>query len=227
MDTNFVYINESLDNELKYILYEICLYVCKQYDMSPILINKMINDDEYLYYCKFIKIHDHSKMTILLNNFKAKYNQVDSMGKMEGIPLNEYDKCGHLVSTYENGYIEYCNIHKYLHDSQKHVFVKKTEEQISTELYYTNIYNIYNMYINSLFDKLKTLFMVYLHKNYEIIHMKIGSEELDLHIENMKTNPHIFKTKMVYKHINLLSEKNIDDNDSYNYIKVGKPILNV
>ena len=213
-------------------------YLCKQmqkeFDMSPILLESLINDEKFSSYCKFLYDQCYSEFINLLNTYKEAF--INALENHSNIIINDddYKKCGKPLKIHKNGYIEYCNIHKYIHvhsitndtsqlQHQDHIFVNKDDNQIIKEYYNVSIYILYQNYLNKLFNLIKQVFC-YLMQNYcEIKQIMVDNNNLNQVFELMTNQKNIFKSKFLYKHINTENEHIDIENESQNsyyYMKV-------
>jgi len=238
---NKIVINGSIDKELATTLAKLCIQIQTEFDISSDLLNTMINNPEFIENCQFLYNQCHGEMIINLNNFKENY--LSTLETNGTLPINdsEYEKCGHLNKTHKNGYIEYCNLHKYLHPHPQmpvtrkfgpevdHEFVIKDENQIVREKYNYSIYVIYQNYLNKLYNLVKVLFNYQINQLCDMRTIKVDEKIPDL-LEQMKQNKNLFKSKMLYEHINIkdntqsneidATQQNPTEKISFYYLKV-------
>lgn len=125
--------------------------------------------------------------------------------------VNEYlfwetEKCGQILDEYSNGYIKYCNKHKYLHpdkngsrrkqDCQEdHFFVTKNPNEIMEEQIFKLRFNIYLKYNRLLAQSLEHTFYKYLEQNCNYsIHYVESCNSSDL-VSWLKKHPNSFRSK--------------------------------
>lgn len=207
---NQIIINNS--NELlNTLLAHICLEVQGVYDISPTVIEQVISTESLKSDMNFVYKQSKTHMINTINQFTDQYQKISAVASspetlpsenrtsqaQAQLPLSELEKCGHVVDRYPNGYLVYCNKHKYLHshsDSSDHRFVQKTYEQMIKERHHNGVYIIYTNFVNHLYHKLHSLFSHYLNNLYykQTIHI---NDVVSL-IEQMRQNPYIFKKKL-------------------------------
>lgn len=210
---NKIVIKNGLEKELTLILSHLCIQVQKEFDICPALLSKIINEVSFNDHCKFLYEQCHSEMNTQLTEFKDKFNLLtENNGNKIEIYSDKYEKCGHVIKSFRNGHIQYCNLHKYLHAHESYVcdnhnytpqlnheFITKSNEQIIKEHYYISIHNIYKNYMNKLFIVIKQLFNYYIYKDCDVSTLKIDT--LNAITKQMSENQNIFKSKVLYEHI--------------------------
>ena len=219
--------------ELITLLAQLCVDIQKEFDISPILLDRMINEKKFVKYSQFLHEQCYSEMVTYLNSFKQSF--FDSLNQNLHInnSCEQYEKCGHLIKTHHNGYIQYCNLHKYLHphfdmvnstgilSDVDHVFVTKTEDQLTKEYYYSVIHTIYQNFINKLHHLLKLLFAHYIKQSCDIQSIKIDNlRQIEELLNKMKDDVHLFKNKVIYEQIDVSSKQESEKRDSHCYIKI-------
>lgn len=221
--------NSSIDTELAMSLNHLCLQIQKEFDISPIALTQLINNASFFENCQFLYDQCYAEMNNCLRGFKEKYNFSGEI--KHSISDGEYEKCGNIVKIYRNGYIEYCNLHQYLHPHPKiqlyknksdinHEFIIKNDDLIVNERYKFSIYVIYQNYVNKLHNLLKLLFYSFVNRSCKIQSIKIDSQNLQNLSDEMAQNPHIFKSKVIYEYINTVEDKQTKSDRSYYYLKV-------
>lgn len=246
-ETKIVFRRE-LPIDLIKILCILCIQLQAEFDISPSLLDKIINSDQYINNCLFLYQQYYHSMINQVNKFKSKYVPLLDTEAQRNYDINEreYEKCGYLKKIYGNGYMEYCNYHKYLHPHPdlpdhsseiEHLFVNKNKDCIIKETYHHSIYILYQNYLNQLYFLMNQLFhhlintsctinpfKVDLHisettNNNSQLHVTIrNSEEIYKIIDQMKHDMSIFKSKVLYEHIE--PTQITDKVKSYYYIKV-------
>ena len=224
-----IVLQKDLPLDLTKLLAILCLQLQAEFDISQELLNKMLNNSEYIENCLFLYRQHHHMMILQVNEFKEKYvpflDNSHGRNKKNYQPNEwEYEKCGHLKQVYPNGYVEYCNCHKYLHPHPDlhdysseidHQFVVKKKEQIIRENYHYSIYIIYQNYVNHLYFMIRQLFHHMIGQSCRITPLQVeltlleddtgvvirNSIELDQILEKMKHNSSIFKSKVLYEHL--------------------------
>ena len=225
--------NSNIDKEMAMSLNHLCLQIQKEFDISPLLIEKLINNIQFIGNCNFLFEQCQIEMIMMINKFKEKYNLMDKNNIIQAVGNSEKEKCGNLIKNYNNGYIEYCNLHKYLHPHPEikffkpkqeaevnHEFVTKNEVQVSNEYYKRSIYAIYQNYINKLHNLFKSQFYFFINQVCEIKSIKIDENNLKTLTDEMEKNPTVFKSKVLYEYINTSKDKQSRSDLSYYYLKV-------
>ena len=228
--------NIILEKELITSLSQLCLTIQTEFDMSSILLNKMINEKKFLAQSQFLYEQCHFEMINNLNHFKQLFFDLLNENSQIEINSGEYEKCGYLIKAHKNGYVEYCNVHKYLHPhpdlictkqnldylnhSIDHQFVTKTETQITKERYYLAIHIIYQNFINKLHYLLKLLFYHQIKQLCVIQSIKIDDQTETQLLDQMKVNINLFKSKVIYEYIDLSDQQLSEHRELYYYIKI-------
>ncbi len=110
------------------------------YDVSEELFKKIIND-EFL-------IHVKSCMVQYLKDSKIELQNKEIKSVTSDYYLNnklKTENCGYVKECFMNGFIQYCNVHKYEHSNETHTFLYKSYKDAINE-YNTNIK--FNLYCN-------------------------------------------------------------------------------
>ncbi len=156
----------------------LCLHLQREFDISAELVSQMINQPQFTTSAQFITEQCHSHFEEILNLYKTNFaNFSVSQSNNQDMEINpgEREKCGRIINIHNNGYIEYCNLHKYMHphpemnisskgSAVEHQFIVKDNHQIIREHFQNQIYSQYVNYINRVFNLLKTLFYYLLHQ---------------------------------------------------------------
>lgn len=226
----------ELETEFISFLGQLCLQIQKEFDIAPLVLSQMINNLSFIEDGKFLYEQCHIEMINNINEFKETFFNALSIDQKFNIDDTEYEKCGYLIKSYKNGYIQYCNLHKYLHPYSNmicakneldidHEFVTKTDAQIIKEHYNYSIYIIYQNYVNKLNNFLKMRFYHQIEQLCDIKTLRIDENLNEYIIEPMKNNINLFKSKVIYEYINLSGnqesqQKHFDENKSYYYLKI-------
>lgn len=156
----------------------LCLHLQKEFDISAQLITQMVNLPQFTSPAQFIIEQCQTHFTEVLNLYKTNFaNFSVSQSNNQDMEINpgEREKCGRILNIAGNGYIEYCNLHKYMHphpemnisskgSAVEHQFIVKDNHQIIREHFQNQVYSQYVNYINRAFNLIKTLFYYLLHQ---------------------------------------------------------------
>lgn len=209
-----IIIPPNLEHDLTGLLTHLCLNVQKEFDISPLLLNQLINDPLWLEKCHFLQSQCYQEMLNHLTIFKEQYQSCLEHSETLQFNPNEYEKCGHLIHIYKNGYMKYCNLHKYLHPHPdmsvktcygpevEHVFVVKNNQQIIKEKYNCSIHNIYINYLHKLYNLCKHLYDDTIIHSCDIIRLDTTTA-IDTFVQQMQTDSTLFKSKRLYQQIQL------------------------
>jgi hypothetical protein len=139
MSNNNIYIKLNGSPHINHFLIEIINYLLNiNYEKYNYILKK-VNDKSFLLVCEFI------------------YNQIKHKEIKINKPITTY-YCGHINKIHSNGYIEFCNIHKYMHDEIEHSF----ESYDDNEKKFLSQYEIiteYNDKYSEIFNKILNLLL--------------------------------------------------------------------
>jgi hypothetical protein len=196
----------KVDEELMKVVATMCVNLQKEYDIAPRTLAILLGSPLFANNYTFLYQQCHSEMIDNVETFKRLFNE-----NCEAMILNETEKCGYIISSHQNGYVTYCNLHKYLHphpqihtsDEEKitHQFILKTKNQITTEKYMVTIYHIYEAYINKLYLLLYRLFEYVIKQTCNQTVIDLSDAQLEAMLSEMQHNQDIFKSKTLYEHI--------------------------
>jgi hypothetical protein len=229
-------IPKNLDNDLIKVLSVLCLNIQKDYDISPQILNTLINNTLFLSNIRFIYEQCSEEMSHILENFKSGFD-TDSVSNQ--ITTEEYEKCGYLITSHQNSYITYCNIHKYLHPdphnltehrygiSADHCFSPKTPQQVIKERYNMSIHKIYQTFINKISTLIRQLFIHMFETLCIKVIVKVTDENVVSLMQLMKDDQLIFKSRTIYEYIGSSNEQNEVETQNHHenkfyYVKVYK-----
>jgi hypothetical protein len=195
--------NESLEDILIKVLATLCRHLQEEYDISPHILNRLFNQPDFITNCRFLHEQYLGEMTLNLKTFKSSHR-----AHGDHIQSEETEKCGHLVASHYNGYVSYCNVHRYLHphpdlkckhepDEIDHPFVMKTPGQIVKERYYMTIHLIYQSFVNKLYHMMRLLLLEMLLKSCQQSVVPIS--EIKNLIDKMQRDPDVFKSRTIYE----------------------------
>lgn len=198
----------NLNSNVTRVLSEICVNLQKQYDISPKLINILINSLNFLEKC--IKANEQGAEAL-----KLQFQKIDELEQSKNIDANtievnsmensgwESEKCGYLIKSYPNGFKKYCNEHKYLHATTcpEHEFVFKTPKQISEERTYVTKLDYYQEYLNKLLESFQDIMKEQIKRDYSVVRVKL-EEVLTLN-EWLRSREDCFKTKFILNEVTM------------------------
>ena len=196
----------------------LCNQTQKAFDISPLLLQSLINDTKFIENCSFLHNQCEQEMITQINEFKETFDDVMRNG--QPVSDTDYEKCGHLVKINTNGYIEYCNLHKYLHTGEDdlghlawgHEFVVKEKPQVVKEKYQVSVRKIFQNYLNKVLFLIKKLFYHYIDQKYNSKKYKIT--DINDVMQIMKNDSLAFKSRSVYQYIEKKSQP------GYYYVKL-------
>lgn len=202
-----IIIPNDISPDLSKILATLCMNIQEEYDISPTILNKLFNKIEFTDAYNFIYHQCYAEMINNINKFKGQFSIKDDVDD------GEYEKCGYLITSHQNTYISYCNVHKYLHphpnlsltnkDNQyvvNHPFVMKNRNQVVKERYNNVICLMYQDFINKMYNMIKQVFIYILWRSCDQSCVKIGNSALTEVIANMKSDETFFKSKIIYEY---------------------------
>lgn len=147
----------------------------EELDVSEQFIIQIANNDEFIECSKEIIIKE-------LNNLNNKFlkNKISELD-------NEYylnnklktENCGYIKNCYVNGYIEYCNVHKYEHDNLNHEFIFKEYHDAIKEYNSSVKFMLYKEMIVTLSTYMKSFIESYINKHYTRIEKVQTKKEKD------------------------------------------------
>lgn len=210
----------STDNVLIQVLATLCRTLQHEYDLSPQILDQIFNDPEFVDIGHFLHQQCMGEMTLHLHDLKQQPTEVTP---------EEMEKCGHLIATHPNGYISYCNVHRYLHPHKDiplvhphqvsdtpvtpnvyeyemdHLFVTKSHDKILKERYYMAIHSIYQSFVNKLYHMIHQVVVERLQHScrMSVVQVTDQTSVSDIHlqqiVEMMKSDPLVFKSRLIYE----------------------------
>lgn len=223
-----IIISNDIACDLAKIITTLCVNIQNEYDISPSLLNNLINNKEIINMFKFLYQQCYAEMINKINKFKQTFNiNNDQVG-------DEYEKCGHLVTSHQNTYISYCNVHKYLHvppntnitlsnhkDNQyidTHLFVSKNHSQVVKERYNNEIYTIYQYFINKVYIMFQQIFIYLIHNSCDQTYITVNNSTITELMNLMKSDQTIFKSKQILERFNSGTNTNTETNTETNTV---------
>ena len=171
-------IDAKYNSDTQKILCPIINNIFEIFDISFDLINIIINNKNTTRVLNFLQKQLYKKMSFY-----------------ENVEYHGHDLCGQINNIYSNGFIEYCNKHKYIHynnqiktqsnDLLDHIFVQKTFQDIFSEKFQHNVKTKYDYYLKNLYHNSYS-YIIYLLYNYSTIkHHYLLNESEKLEEQNI------------------------------------------
>lgn len=226
-------ITSDYDYNQKTILSKTIEKIQQDYDINPIIIENWLKDE--MFEDKFKNVISENFVSV----FKETNEELDKLLSIineekyvdDNFPDDKL-KCGMILDEYNNGYINYCNQHKYLHqigrentdnrlnkdminiiNSKKnaieHTFVCKSGKEILDEKIFVIKFNIYRKFINNSAVHLYLKFIdeIFVNYNTYLVHHNY----LDEVVKWLKTSEKDFISTILHSKSN---------SDEQNYIKL-------
>lgn len=156
-------------------------------DINPSVIKEIFEHYSFVEYCK-------SMLEKMINTFKVEIKNKSMQEYPQEYYLNsklKIENCGYVKKCYVNGYIEYCNVHKYEHQEEDHSFTYKTPTDAMKE-YNNNIkYSLYQDFVTVLCTKIKHYVEDVIKTTYLIYETTPSKEVLNW----LKNHPYAFKVR--------------------------------
>ncbi len=198
---NKIRVKDRYDYNQQQVLKRLIYSIQHKYDINPIIINNWFESKE------FQDTFDSKNREVYINIMKQDNPILDKLLEIshadsfiqEYIPW-ESEKCGQILEEFSNGYIKYCNKHKYLHQTNKytneidHCFVNKNEQDIIEEQIFKLRLNLYIDYTRKLAEVMSTIFDDKLKSEYNTYYM-LYSENNDKLIKWLKKKSLNFREK--------------------------------
>lgn len=232
---NKMVLDSSLHDDLIKLFAFFCLEIQKEYDIHPDLLKKLLNQQEFVSDCVFLHQQCHFEMTSQLKIHKERIQKAYEDSDHENpIQMNDGDleRCGQILKIHKNGYVHYCNLHKYLHPHSDlmtkkcygidHIFTIKSHEQIIKERDYQSVHIIYQNHINKLYNLIRHLFYYNINKNCEILPIQINDKNVNDLLIQMTDDKTLFKGKILHEHFIFNEDHKTDKKLSYYYVKFYK-----
>ena len=221
-------IHGSYDYNLEQILKQIVYRIQKKFDLNPeLVVRKWLEQDNFQDLFEDIngKIYSQSlNQNGFLKNHLERLLGVNNPDEYANKHLRkEFEKCGYIMDNFSNGYVKFCNCHKYLHKTKynveyddnlknskgcedgeinhlgdvKHYFVKKTGTQILEELIFRLKFNIFLLYSRKVIDVMVKNFVEWINNNYEVHFVaEEGFEKLSKFLKRYQAH---FRSKIAFR----------------------------
>lgn len=156
-------------------------------DINPSIIKEIFEHYSFLEYCKIV-------LAKTINTFKVELKNKSMKEYPHEYYLNsklKTENCGYVNKCYVNGYIEYCNVHKYEHQDEDHTFIYKTPTDAMKE-YNNNVkYSLYQEIVNVLCTKIRHYVEDVINSTYDVYELEPSKEVVNW----LKSHPNSFKTR--------------------------------
>lgn len=158
-------------------------------DINPNVIKEIFEHYSFVEYCKTI-------LEKMINSFKVELKNKTMKEYPQEYYLNsklKIENCGYVKKCYVNGYIEYCNVHKYEHqdEDEDHSFIYKTPTDAMKEYNNQVKYSLYQDFVTILCTKIKHYVEDVINTTY-LIYETTPSKEV---ITWLKSHPNAFKSR--------------------------------
>ena len=177
------------------------------FDISPSVFKQIFEHYSFVEYSKTILSKTIEAVKVeLKNRLMKEYPQeyyLNSKLKIEN--------CGHINNCYVNGYVKYCNVHKYEHQELDHEFVYKSPYDAMREYNVQVKYTIYQELITSIANKIKAYIQEIIQSQYT----KTEVEPMPILTNWFKEHPLAFKTRAKNKENKIICYITLQDKDSF------------
>lgn len=156
-------------------------------DINPNVIKEIFEHYSFVEYCKTI-------LEKMINSFKVELKNKTMKEYPQEYYLNsklKIENCGYVKKCYVNGYIEYCNIHKYEHQDQDHSFIYKTPTDAMKEYNNHIKYLLYQDFVTLLCTKIKHYVEDVINTTYLMYEITASKEVINW----LKSHPNAFKSR--------------------------------
>lgn len=197
-----IVLKNSYDYNINTVINHLIHRLYKIYDINTVFIESWLNSIEFQQALTQIELKCFNMCTKTKNTLLNKLQNITNCDTFVDSNLSwEKDKCGYILAEYNNGYIKYCNCHKYLHNitQQKnndnyndaeskhnvnkksctkdmiydHVFSEKTSKEIVDEQIFKLRYNMYLNYTRLMIKELHNLFDKMINDKYTLLYVPI------------------------------------------------------
>lgn len=163
----------------------------QQYDINPNLIKDNFVEREHFDNMIKEKFNQMIKTNNPLLDELIDLNSSQLDGYVDKYLRWERDYCGFVENRHSNGYIEYCNKHRYQHEDIDHNFTIKNNTQIKDEQTFRLQYQFFKDFIYQVALQLSTAIMDQIKTSYQVIKCDPGKiSKID---RWLKKNKHDFK----------------------------------
>lgn len=190
----------------------------QQLDIDPKIIEEWLNSD---YFVEFLQSKDRESYREIMNHKNPILDKLMDISHVESF-IDEYlfwekEMCGQIIDEFGNGYIKYCNKHKYLHQSKSttkkttdqanHLFVRKTANEILEEQIFKVKFHMYLQMTRNLAQTIENDFFQFINKQGYTEHF-VSIDDTDELIKWLKINQESFRSKYPIYEKDLIDIKN-------------------
>lgn len=170
------------------ILSQLVEIIQTKYDMSTFTLNFIFNNKEFVEICN--KIAKDLYEDVFVKTFNTVESYVDILNTIKSnlylshihnilTPVYNHswnsEKCGYIKNVYDNTHNEYCNVHKYLHNSiSDHEFIYKTEDVLEKEEEFYKKVLMHEVYKNKLLNLLMDIIEEIIYINFTVLKIKVN-----------------------------------------------------
>lgn len=149
------------------VISKVVATIQRNFDINPQLISTWVNEQKFAATLKELDDLCFKNIMSLDNELLKKLLDITHPESFieEYMPW-EREKCGQIIEEFSNGYIKYCNHHRYLHQIETlqtceidHYFVAKSPKDIIEEKIFNLRFNLYVDYTRLLAKKLVDTFI--------------------------------------------------------------------
>jgi len=193
----------------KQVLKQVVNQISTEMDIDPVILEEWLNHE------KLEEVLEKQDRNCYLKTFKGAYPSLEALLEVshsesfinDSMPW-EREKCGHIIDEFSNGYIQYCNKHRYLHQVPeslterknmvtKHIFVEKKPSEIMDELIFRCRFDLYLRWTRDLAKLMEGEFYRWLkgadQKNYTEEYITYSQEIGEQLVEWLREHPRSFR----------------------------------
>jgi len=214
---NIVLIGDYDYNEQQ-VLKKVINNLQQQIDINPDLLEKWLNSQ---YFIAFLENKDRECYREIMNLSNPVLDKLLDISHVESF-IDEYlfwekEMCGQVLDEFGNGYIKYCNKHKYLHqtgltkkstnDQADHTFVRKTANEILEEQIFKVKFHMYLQITRNLAQSVENEFFRYITRlGYQEFYVPV--EEANILVKWLTESKESFRSKFPIFEKDLMDIKN-------------------
>lgn len=211
--THKIVLKKKYDYNITTTINQFVTRIYKIYDINTAVIESWLNSEEFDNALSLIDTKCFNSCIKGNNKLLNKLQNITQHDIFIDTNLSwEKEKCGHIIMEYSNGYIKYCNGHKYLHKPKtddlieditltkkdivyNHVFVEKNSKEIIDEQIFKLKYNMYLNYSRSIIQELHILFDKMIATTYSLLY--VPRTQAPAVLQYLNDNQSDFKEKCI------------------------------